>query len=233
MRSETMVTVRVPLYVAIVTTGPALEWSHLEHQTEMEFSFSYTSVLWHQGVESKASLAPSLHITRIHSDPNGRLIVEFQTETKFAGRYLLRHPIDPLVRTQLVVPASVPAFGFETELTWSQTDTNANSVQKWRAVSNYTTQDYTGVYTLQLVPCLSVESARLLDAQQHQQQRLDCQPVDTINVNLPIHYQLPFRPLPVRYALETTFQLTNNVRAFLRQPRSVQDIKVFEFAFVG
>jgi hypothetical protein len=223
VRGETMVTVRVPLHVAILTTGPALDWSYVEHQTEMEFSFSYTSVLWHRGVESKLALTTGPHITRIHSDANGRLIVEFQTETRFAGRYLLRHPTDPTAKTQLLAPANLPHLGFHMELTWSQSS-HASCLQKWRAISNYTLQDYTGLYTLVLVPCLRTESGS--DSADR-----DCLPLDTVNVSLPIHYQQPFRPQPVRYSLETTFQLTNNIRAFLRQPRSIDDIKVW-FSFL-
>jgi hypothetical protein len=92
-RGQIQVTVRVPLYVTLISasTGGHQSWTSVEHQTEMEFSFSYALVLLGQrGVaETMLALAVQPHVTRIRTDPNnGRLVIEFQTETRFAGRYL-------------------------------------------------------------------------------------------------------------------------------------------------
>lgn len=193
-RGQVQVTVRVPLYVTLVSASTGgLSWTSVEHQTEMEFSFSYASVLLGQrGVtESKLALAVQPHVTRVRTDPNnGRLVVEFQTETRFTGRYLEEG-------TRLFSPAHLPQLGFELEMVWSQSHVAGATFQKWRAVSNYTLQDYTGNYTLLLVPCPSdvPKSGR-------KPGKDDCQPTDPLNVTLPIHYQQPFRPEPVHYSLE-------------------------------
>jgi hypothetical protein len=152
---QVQVTVRVPLYVTLISasTGGHRSWTSVEHQTEMEFSFSYASVLLGQrGVaETKLALAVQPHVTRIRTDPNnGRLVIEFQTETRFAGRYLeggsrlLSPPHHHFVAGQWL--------GFDLELMWSQIYPTGATFQKWRAVSNYTLQDYTGNYTLVLAP---------------------------------------------------------------------------------
>lgn len=235
-RGQVQVTVRVPLYVTLIgaSTGSHQSWTSVEHQTEMEFSFSYASVLLGQrGVaETKLALAVQPHVTRIRTDPNnGRLVIEFQTETRFAGRYLE-------AGSRLLSPThhhfvAGQLLGFDLELMWSQIYPTGATFQKWRAVSNYTLQDYTGNYTLVLAPC-PVPPDQPQQTQPNKFGRLvnkkeDCQTADPFNVTLPIHYQQPFRPEPVHYSLETTFQLTNDVRAFLRKPRSINDIKDAEF----
>lgn len=193
-RGQVQVTVRVPLYVTLISAATGgLSWTSVEHQTEMEFSFSYASVLLGQrGVaESKLALAVQPHVTRVRTDPNnGRLVVEFQTETRFAGRYLDEG-------TRLFSPSHLPQLGFDLELMWSQTHPAGATFQKWRATSNYTLQDYTGNYTLVLVPCpFEQKSARPKAGKE------DCQAAEPFNVTLPIHYQQPFRPEPVHYSLE-------------------------------
>ncbi|XP_057381732.2 extracellular matrix organizing protein FRAS1-like [Daphnia carinata] len=235
-RGQVQVTVRVPLYVTLIgaSTGSHQSWTSVEHQTEMEFSFSYASVLLGQrGVtESKLALAVQPHVTRVRTDPNnGRLVVEFQTETRFTGRYLE-------AGSRLLSPThhhfvAGQLLGFDLELMWNQIYPTGATFQKWRAVSNYTLQDYTGNYTLVLAPC-PASPDQPQQTQPNKFGRLvnkkeDCQTADAFNVTLPIHYQQPFRPEPVHYSLETTFQLTNDVRAFLRKPRSINDIKDAEF----
>lgn len=182
-RGQVQVTVRVPLYVTLVSASTGgTGWTSIDHQTEMEFSFSYASVLLGQrGVaESKLALAVQPHVTRIRTDPNnGRLVLDFQTETY--GKYLESG-------TQLISPPHLPQLGFDMQMTWSQPQLSGSYFQRWRAVSNYTLQDYTGNYTLILIPC--------------KETRDDCVPGDPANVSLPIHYQQPFRPEPVHYSLE-------------------------------
>lgn len=226
--------VRVPLHVAVVTTGTSLDWSYVEHETEMEFSFSYNSVLWHDALQSAVSLTPKLHVNRVHADPNGRLIIDFQTEARFAGSYVAHHPTDHWIKSQLVSSAASPVH-FQLELISSRQN-NGIQIQKWRAVSNYTLSDYSGNYTLHLIPCLLLRSpaaaatapvsptqpnpSSYLDAQQ------ECQAVDAVNVTLTVAYQQAYRPSPVNYSLQTAFQLTNDVGTFLNQPRSIDDIQV-------
>jgi hypothetical protein len=154
--------------------------------------------------EIKLALVVQPHVTRIRTDPNnGRLVIEFQTETRFAGRYLeggsrlLSPPHHHFVAGQWL--------GLDLELMWSQIYPTGATFQKWRAVSNYTLQDYTGNYTLVLAPCPASSDAqqpankfgRLMNNKKE-----DCQAADPFNVTLPIHYQQPFRPEPVRYSLE-------------------------------
>lgn len=193
-RGQVQVTVRVPLYVTLISASTGgLSWTSVEHQTEMEFSFSYASVLLGQrGVtESKLALAVQPHVSRIRTDPNnGRLVVEFQTETRFAGRYADNG-------TRFLSPTHLPQLGFDLEMMWSQIHSSGSTFQKWRATSNYTVQDYTGNYTLVLVPCSSDQPKSV-----GRKVKEDCQPSDPINVSLPIHYQQPFRPEPVHYSLE-------------------------------
>ena len=226
---QVQLTVRVPLYVTLVgaSSSGAGTWSSVEHQTEMEFAFSYASVLLGpRGLaESKLALAIDPHVTRVRSDANnGRLVVDFQTETRSAiGRGYQQST------ARLISPAHLPKqLGFSLELSEMKqpkggSGGGVSSLQKWRAVSNYTLHDYTGNYTLQLVPCSGNNN------QPNDADGADCTAdVDAspINLTLPIHYQQPLRPEPVHFSLETTFQLTNDVGAFLRKPRSITNIKV-------
>jgi hypothetical protein len=133
----------------------------------MEFSFSYDLVLLSQrGVaETKLALSVQPHVTRIRTDPNnGHLVIEFQTEPLLAGRYLeggnrlLSPPHHHFVAGQWL--------GLDLELMWSQIYPKGATFQKWRAVSNYTLQDYTGNYTLMLAPCpASSDSQQLANKQ--------------------------------------------------------------------
>lgn len=205
-RGQVQVTVRVPLYVTLISASTAgLSWTSVEHQTEMEFSFSYASVLLGQrGVaESKLALAVQPHVSRVRTDPNnGRLVVEFQTETRFAGRYADGLAING---TRFLSPDHLPQLGFELEMVWSQMHSSGSTFQKWRATSNYTLQDYTGNYTLLLVPCTPDhhhQSSKKSAATGIRKVKEDCHPSEPIRITLPIHYQQPFRPEPVHYSLE-------------------------------
>jgi hypothetical protein len=64
---QVQVTVRVPLYVTLISasTGGHRSWTSVEHQTEMEFSFSYALVLLGQRevAETKLALAVQSHVT--------------------------------------------------------------------------------------------------------------------------------------------------------------------------
>ena len=54
-------------------------------------------------------------------------------------------------------------LGLDLELMWSQIYPTGATFQKWRAVSNYTLQDYTDNYTLVLAPCPASSDSHKFD----------------------------------------------------------------------
>ncbi|GLH17258.1 Protein of unknown function, partial [Gryllus bimaculatus] len=48
-------------------------------------------------------------VTRVHADESGRLVLEFETEARFPGRFVLQHAALPGAHAQVLPPASVPS----------------------------------------------------------------------------------------------------------------------------
>jgi hypothetical protein len=84
--AKTYLTIRVPLYVSYIYAASPIGWASLEHKTDMELSFLYSTVLWRTGMETNGDLSGRLQVLRISANKLGRLVVDFKTETKFRGK---------------------------------------------------------------------------------------------------------------------------------------------------
>jgi extracelluar matrix protein FRAS1 len=93
---------------------------------------------------------------------------------------------------------------FSLVLEWQQ-ETYDYPMQTWQATSDLSLRDYTGDYTLELIPCMATKpdyySAGASD--------LNCEPRQPKQFILPISFQQANRPLPVVYSLNTEFQLSH------------------------
>ncbi|GFR80624.1 extracellular matrix protein FRAS1-like [Elysia marginata] len=224
--AKTHLTVRVPLHVSYVFATAPVGWGSLEHRTEMEVSFYYNSVLWQAGLETEGRQGGRLQVVRILIAQDGRLVMEFRTQAKFRGQFLMQHPTLPGVTSKVMSTLS-STMTFDLELVWSQA-TFDSPHQVWRATSNYNVKDYTGVYTVELIPCL-VSATQAFDPLDDP---LACTARQPERFEVPISFQQSNRPVPLSYSLNTEFQITNNARMFLMDPRT-QGVADQDWEFSG
>ncbi|XP_077999737.1 extracellular matrix organizing protein FRAS1-like [Glandiceps talaboti] len=212
---QSYLTVTVPLYAAYIYSTTPTGWASLDHRTEMEFSFFYSTVLWRTGLETEGELNGKLQVLHIRIDDEGRLVIDFKTQAKFRGLFVHDHHTLPGVESRIIPPARL-GVGFELELLWSEA-TFDGPHQLWRAISHYNLKDYSGDYTMELMPCTVTST-------QSYQVMPDMPVVCTGHMPhrfvVPIAFQQTNRPVPVVYSLDTKFHLMNNEKVFLMNPNS-------------
>lgn len=214
---QSFLTVRVPLYVSYLYASPPVGWSSLEHHTEMQFSFYYQSVLWNTGLEVDGQLGGHLQVLRIAIGEGGHLVIDFRTQANFRGLYVLEHHTEPLMKSRLLPPKELP-ISFDLALLWSG-ETYDSPKQLWRATSQESLKDYTGLYIIELLPC-TVKSTQKYALSQ---KPIKCTAHKLQRFKLPISFQQTNRPVPVEYSLNTLFQLTNEEKVFSSNPRSMEN----------
>ncbi|KAJ8339232.1 hypothetical protein SKAU_G00360180 [Synaphobranchus kaupii] len=212
--AQSFVTVQVPLYVSYIYVTAPRGWASLEHHTQMEFSFFYDTVLWKTGIQTDSVLSARLQISRIYIREDGRLVVEFKTHAKFRGQFVPDHYTLPGHKSHLVAPDHLGGMNFDLQLLWSA-QTFDSPAQLWKATSSYSRKDYSGEYTVFLVPC-TVQPA--LPWVEPGDKPLSCTAHTPEKFLVPIAFQQTHRPVPVVYSLNTEFQLCNNEKAFLMDP---------------
>ncbi|XP_041363241.1 extracellular matrix organizing protein FRAS1-like isoform X2 [Gigantopelta aegis] len=213
--SRTHLTVKVPLFVSYLYATAPVGWGSLEHRTEMEFSFYYDTMKWRSGLETEGKLGGKLQVLKILIREDGKLVINFRTTAKFRGMYVYEHSTMPGIKSHVVPPEDL-AISFDLELVWSQ-QTFDSPHQMWKATSTFNLKDYTGLYTIELIPCSVKTTQRFINADP-----IPCtgQPLKSFKV--PISFQQTNRPVPVIYSLNTEFQLTNNRKMFLLNPTTDQ-----------
>lgn len=89
---------RLPLYVSYVfhSIGADRGWRHIDAQTELQLTFVYnTAKMWNQGIGSLMSAdAGSIEGSLFPSSMkiiNNRLVVQFRTEARFSGQFVINH----------------------------------------------------------------------------------------------------------------------------------------------
>ncbi|VCW99041.1 unnamed protein product [Gulo gulo] len=150
--AQSFLTVHVPLYVSYIYVTAPRGWASLEHHTEMEFSFFYDTVLWRTGIQTDSVLSARLQIIRIYIREDGRLVIEFKTHAKFRGQFVTEHHSLPDVKSFIMTPDHLGGIEFDLQLLWSA-QTFDSPYQLWRATSSYNRKDYSGEYTIYLIPC--------------------------------------------------------------------------------
>ncbi|XP_035245707.1 extracellular matrix protein FRAS1-like isoform X1 [Anguilla anguilla] len=214
--AQSFLTVQVPLYVSYIYVTAPRGWASLEHHTEMEFSFFYDTVLWRTGIQTDSVLSARLQISRIYIREDGRLVVEFKTHAKFRGQFVPDHNTLPGHKSHLVAPDHLGGMEFDLQLLWSA-PTFDTPVQLWKATSSYSRKDYSGEYTVFLVPCTVQPAQPWINPGD---KPLSCTAHTPEKFLVPIAFQQTNRPVPVVYSLNTEFQLCNNEKAFLLDPVS-------------
>ncbi|KAJ8286924.1 hypothetical protein GJAV_G00044950 [Gymnothorax javanicus] len=214
--AQSFLTVRVPLYVSYIYVTAPRGWASLEHHTEMEMSFLYDTILWKTGIQTDSVFSARLQISKIYVREDGRLVVEFQTYARFRGQFVPDHYTLPGQKSHLVAPDHLGGMEFDLQLLWSA-QTFDSATQLWKATSSYSRKDYSGEYTVFLVPC-TVQSTQPWT--EPGEKPLTCTAHPPEKFLVPIAFQQTNRPVPVVYSLNTEFQLSSNEKAFLTDPVS-------------
>ncbi|POI34347.1 hypothetical protein CIB84_001901, partial [Bambusicola thoracicus] len=212
--AQSFLTVHVPLYVSYIYVTAPRGWASLEHHTEMEFSFFYDTVLWRTGIQTESVLSARLQIIRIYIREDGRLVIEFKTQAKFRGLFVMEHHSLPDVKSSLMTPDHLGGIEFDLQLLWSA-QTFDSPYQLWRATSSYNRKDYSGEYTILLIPCTVQPTQPWIEPGD---KPLPCTAHAPERFLIPIAFQQTNRPVPVVYSLNTEFQLCNNEKVFLMDP---------------
>ncbi|XP_058689236.1 extracellular matrix organizing protein FRAS1-like [Poecile atricapillus] len=197
--AQSFLTVHVPLSVSYICVTAPRGWASLEHRTEMEFSFFYDTVLWRTGIQTDSVLSARLQIIPIYIREDGRLVSEFRTQAKFRALFVMEHHSLPEVRSSLRTPEHLGGIEFDLQLLWSA-QTFDSPYQLWRATSSYNRKDYSGEYTMFLIPCTvqptqpwAEPGAKPLPCMAHAPERF----------LILITFQQTSRPVPVVYSQNT------------------------------
>uniref|UniRef100_A0A8C7MVD0 Fraser extracellular matrix complex subunit 1 n=1 Tax=Oncorhynchus kisutch TaxID=8019 RepID=A0A8C7MVD0_ONCKI len=226
--AQSFLTVQVPLYVSYIYVTAPRGWASLEHHTEMEFSFFYDTVLWRTGIQTDSVLSARLQIIRIYIREDGRLVIEFKTHAKFRGQFVPEHHTLPGHKSHLMVPDHLGGIEFDMQLIWSAQSFDS-PYQLWKATSSYSRKDYSGEYTVFLIPCTVQPTQPWTDPGD---KPLSCTAHAPEKFQLPIAFQQTNRPVPVVYSLNTEFQLCNNEKVFMMDP-AVADMSMAEMDYKG
>ncbi|MFT7807597.1 FRAS1-related extracellular matrix protein 3 isoform X1 [Arapaima gigas] len=152
---QSYVTLRVPLFVSYVFHSPVAAggWQHFDLQTELRLTFVYdTAILWQDGIGSppEAELQGAMYPTSMRISEEGRLVVSFKTEARFRGQFVMSHPGTSL--SSMVMSADHPGLTFTLSLVRTEPTYN-QPMQQWSFVSDFAVRDYSGTYTVKLIPC--------------------------------------------------------------------------------
>ncbi|XP_029574000.1 extracellular matrix organizing protein FRAS1 [Salmo trutta] len=226
--AQSFLTVQVPLYVSYIYVTAPRGWASLEHHTEMEFSFFYDTVLWRTGIQTDSVLSARLQIIRIYIREDGRLVIEFKTHAKFRGQFVPEHHTLPGHKSYLMVPDHLGGIEFDMQLIWSAQSFDS-PYQLWKATSSYSRKDYSGEYTVFLIPCTVQPTQPWTDPGD---KPMSCTAHAPEKFQLPIAFQQTNRPVPVVYSLNTEFQLCNNEKVFMMDP-AISDMSMAEMDYKG
>uniref|UniRef100_H3DH31 Fraser extracellular matrix complex subunit 1 n=1 Tax=Tetraodon nigroviridis TaxID=99883 RepID=H3DH31_TETNG len=227
--AQSFLTVQVPLYVSYIYVTAPRGWASLEHHTEMEFSFFYDTVLWRTGIQTDSVLSARLQIIRIYIREDGRLVIEFKTHAKFRGQFVPEHHTLPGHKSHLMPPDHLGGIEFDLQLLWSAQSFDS-PYQLWRATSSYSRKDYSGEYTVFLIPCTVQPTQPWIDPGD---KALSCTAhAPEKRFLVPIAFQQTNRPVPVVYSLNTEFQLCNNEKVFMMDPATA-DVSMADMDYKG
>uniref|UniRef100_A0AAR2KAS0 Cadherin domain-containing protein n=1 Tax=Pygocentrus nattereri TaxID=42514 RepID=A0AAR2KAS0_PYGNA len=199
---QSYVTLRVPLHVSYVFHSPvgAGGWQHFDLQSELRLTFVYdTAILWRDGIGSppEAELQGALYPTSMRINEHGRLVVNFRTEARFRGLFVTSHPASPL--TSMIMCADHPGLTFNLSLVRSEPTYN-QPMQQWTFVSDFAVRDYSGTYTVKLVPCTAPPSVEYTLPPV-------CNPREPVTFDLDIRFQQVSDPVAAEFSLNTQMLL--------------------------
>ncbi|TRY65990.1 hypothetical protein DNTS_003770 [Danionella cerebrum] len=199
---QSYVTLRVPLHVSYVFHSPvgAGGWQHFDLQSELRLTFVYdTAILWRDGIGSppEAELQGALYPTSMRINEHGRLVVNFRTEARFRGLFVTAHSASSL--TSMVMCVDHPGLTFNLSLVRSEPTYN-QPIQQWTFISDFAVRDYSGTYTVKLVPCTSPPNVEFSF-------QTVCHPREPISFELDIRFQQVSDPVSAEFSLNTQMLL--------------------------
>ncbi|KAM8897925.1 FRAS1-related extracellular matrix protein 2a [Spinachia spinachia] len=202
---QSYVTLRVPLYVSYVFHSPVGTggWQHFDLQSELRLTFVYdTAILWTDGIGSppKAELQGSLYPTSMRINEQGRLVVNFRTTARFRGLFVESHPGGGIktaatIMSSMVMSVDHPGLTFNLTLVRSEPTYN-QPVQQWTFTSDFAVRDYSGTFTVRLIPCTTARDV------EHTLPPV-CSPREPVTFNLDIRFQQVSDPVAVEFSLNT------------------------------
>ncbi|XP_044133029.1 FRAS1-related extracellular matrix protein 3 [Bufo gargarizans] len=207
---QSYVTLRVPLYVSYVFHSPVAVggWQHFDLQSELRLKFVYdTAILWNEGIGSppESELQGSLYPTSMRINEEGRLVVNFKTEIRFRGQFVMSHPGTSL--TSMIMSTDHPELTFTLNLLRSEPSFR-QPVQQWNFVSDFAVRDYSGTYTVKLIPC---------SASPNQEYTVPpvCNPREPITFDIDIRFQQVSDPVSAEFSLNTQMFLLSKKELWL------------------
>ncbi|KAM9408030.1 uncharacterized protein ACWYII_027797 [Salvelinus alpinus] len=206
---QSYVTLRVPLFVSYVFHSPSAPggWLTFDLRSDLRMTFTYdTSILWRDGIGSPpdAPLQGSLHPTSMRINGEGRLVVTFRTEARFRGHFILSHP--GVSGSSVVTSDAHSGLLFSLFLVRSET-TLTHTLQTWSFVSQLAVRDYSGSYTVVLLPCLIPEG-------EHTDPPV-CHRRPPLSFSLDVRFQQVSDPVPVEFSLNTILVLLSKRELWL------------------
>uniref|UniRef100_A0A674MYU8 FRAS1 related extracellular matrix 2b n=1 Tax=Takifugu rubripes TaxID=31033 RepID=A0A674MYU8_TAKRU len=195
---QSYVTLRVPLHVSYVFHSPvgAGGWQHFDLQSELRLTFVYdTAILWRDGIGSppEAELQGALYPTSMRINGQGRLVVNFRTEARFRGLFVSTHPAAAL-RSMVMCPEH---SGLTFNLSLVRTEPTYNQpIQQWTFVSDFAVRDYSGTYTVKLLPCTSPPGLEYTIPPV-------CNPREPLTFDMDIRFQQVSDPVATEFSLNT------------------------------
>ncbi|XP_051542064.1 FRAS1-related extracellular matrix protein 2-like isoform X3 [Myxocyprinus asiaticus] len=213
---QSYVTLRVPLHISYVFHSPvgAGGWQHFDLHSELRLTFVYdTAILWQDGVGSpvQTELQGALYPTSMRINEQGRIVVNFRTEARFRGFFVVAHPgrikrSSSPVRS-MVLSADHPGLTFNLSLIRTE-PTNSQPVQQWMFISDFAVRDYSGTYIVKLIPCIAALNVEYSVPPV-------CNPREPVTFDLDIRFQQVSDPVAVEFSLNTQMFLLSKKALWL------------------
>ncbi|KAM4796083.1 FRAS1-related extracellular matrix protein 2 [Rhinophrynus dorsalis] len=207
---QSYVTLRVPLHVSYVFHSPVGigGWQHFDLHSELRLKFVYdTAILWKDGIGSppEAELQGSLYPTSMRINEEGRLVVNFKTEARFYGLFVMSHPATSL--SSMIMSADHPGLTFTLSLVRSEPTYN-QPIQQWSFISDFAVRDYSGTYTVKLIACTTAP---------YQEYSIPtvCNPREPITFDVDIRFQQVSDPVATEFSLNTQMLLLSKKALWL------------------
>ncbi|XP_033942134.1 FRAS1-related extracellular matrix protein 3 [Pseudochaenichthys georgianus] len=207
---QSYVTLRVPLFVSYVFHSPVAVggWQHFDLQSELKLTFVYdTAILWQDGIGSppEAELQGAMYPTSMRINEEGRLVVNFKTEARFRGQFVMSHPGTSM--SSMVMCADHPGLTFTLALVRTEPTYN-QPIQQWSFVSDFAVRDYSGTYTVKLISCMASPNGEFSTPPV-------CHPREPLTFDMDIRFQQVSDPVAAEFSLNTQMFLLSKKELWL------------------
>ncbi|XP_061888272.1 FRAS1-related extracellular matrix protein 3 [Entelurus aequoreus] len=207
---QSYVTLRVPLYVSYVFHSPVAVggWQHFDLQSELKLTFVYdTAILWQEGIGSppESELQGAMYPTSMRINEEGRLVVNFKTEARYRGQFVMSHPGTSV--SSMVICADHPGLTFTLSLVRTE-PTHNQPMQQWTFVSDFAVRDYSGTYTVKLIPCIASPNGEFSIPPV-------CHPREPLTFDMDIRFQQVSDPVAAEFSLNTQMFLLSKKELWL------------------